>query len=66
MGSWACGYLANFTGVQTTLLISAGLMLVSPIFGLWQRMPRITAGEQDTEMLADPAVRLQLSGAAGR
>lgn len=65
VGSWAWGYLADLSGVQTTLLISAGLMLVSPFFGLWQRMPRINAREQDAETLADPDVRLQLTGRSG-
>lgn len=40
VGSWAWGSLADATGVQTALLISAGLMMVSPLLGLWLRMPR--------------------------
>ncbi|MGY3387495.1 hypothetical protein ACVWW6_000086 [Bradyrhizobium sp. USDA 3311] len=62
VGSWARGYLADVTGVQTALLISAGLMMASPLLGLWLRMPRISAREQDAEMLADPEVRLARSG----
>ncbi|MCK1481385.1 MFS transporter [Bradyrhizobium sp. 193] len=65
VGSWAWGYVADVSGVQTALLISAGLMLVSPLFGLWLRMPRISTREQDAEMLADPQVRLELSGRSG-
>ncbi|TFV37347.1 MFS transporter [Bradyrhizobium niftali] len=65
IGSWALGYLADVTGVQTTLLISAGLMLASPVLGLWLRMPGISSREQDAEMLADPEVRLELSGRSG-
>lgn len=65
VGSWAWGYLADVTGVQTTLLISAGLMLVSPILGVWLRMPRISARDQDAEMLADPEGRLELSERSG-
>lgn len=65
IGSWAWGYLADVTGVQTTLLISAGLMLVTPVLGLWLPMPRISAREQEAEMLADPEVRLALSGRSG-
>ncbi|MBM7487800.1 MFS family permease [Bradyrhizobium sp. USDA 3686] len=65
IGSWAWGYLADVTGVQTTLLISAGLMLITPILGLWLPMPRISAREQEAEMLADPEVRLELSGRSG-
>lgn len=40
-------------------------MLVTPILGLWLPMPRISAREQDAEMLADPEVRLELSGRSG-
>lgn len=65
IGSWAWGYLADVMGVQTTLLISAGLMLVTPVLGLWLPMPRIGAREQEAEMLADPEVRLELSGRSG-
>ncbi|MGY4298745.1 MFS family permease [Bradyrhizobium sp. i1.4.4] len=65
VGSWAWGYLADVTGVETALLISAGLMLASPLLGLWLRMPRISSREQDGEMLADPEVRLELSGRSG-
>ncbi|MCA1363355.1 MFS transporter [Bradyrhizobium sp. IC3069] len=65
VGSWAWGYLADVTGVQTTLLISAALMLVTPILGLWLPMPRIRARQQEAEMLADPEVKLELSGRSG-
>lgn len=65
IGSGAVGYLADVTGVQTALLTSAGLMLASPILGLWLRMPRISSREEDAEMLADPEVRLELSGRSG-
>lgn len=65
IGSWAWGYLADVVGVQSALLSSAGLMLASPILGLWLRMPRIGAGEQDAELLADPEVRLALTARSG-
>ncbi|WP_439402549.1 MFS transporter [Bradyrhizobium sp. DASA03068] len=65
IGSWAWGSLADVTGVQTTLLISAALMFVTPVLGLWLPMPRISAREQEAEMLADPEVRLELSGRSG-
>ncbi|WP_316399400.1 MFS transporter [Bradyrhizobium sp. 33ap4] len=65
VGSWAWGYLADLAGVQTSLLISAGLMLVSPVLGLWLRMPRISTRGEDAEMLADPEVRLALNDRSG-
>ncbi|MET3909940.1 MFS family permease [Bradyrhizobium sp. S3.3.6] len=65
VGSWAWGYLADVIGVQTALLISAGLMMASPVLGVWLRMPRISAREEDAEILADPEVRLELSARSG-
>lgn len=65
VGSWAWGYLADVIGVQTALLISAGLMMASSVLGVWLRMPRISAREEDAEILADPEVRLELSARSG-
>lgn len=65
VGCWAWGYLTDLVGVQASLLISAGLMLASPALGLWLRMPRVSASEQDAEMLAVPEVRLELTGRSG-
>ncbi|UFW88298.1 MFS transporter [Bradyrhizobium barranii] len=65
VGSWVWGSLADATGVQTALLMSAGLMLASPLLGFWLRMPRVSTREEDAEMLADPEVRVALSARSG-
>jgi MFS family permease len=65
MGSWGWGRLTDAAGVETALLVSAGLMLVSPLLGLWLRMPRVGARNEDAEVLADPEVRLLLTGRSG-
>ncbi|HKH00580.1 MAG TPA: MFS transporter [Bradyrhizobium sp.] len=65
IGSWGWGRLTDAAGVETALLVSAALMLVSPILGLWLRMPRVGARNEDAEVLADPEVRLALSGRSG-
>jgi MFS family permease len=65
IGSWAWGHLTDVAGVQTALLVSAGLMLVSPLLGIWLPMPRIGARNEDAEVLADPEVRLSLTGRSG-
>jgi predicted MFS family arabinose efflux permease len=65
IGSWGWGHLTNVAGVETALLVSAGLMLASPLLGLWLGMPRVGARNEDAEVLADPEVRLSLTGRSG-
>jgi MFS family permease len=65
IGSWGWGRLTDAAGVQTALLVSAALMFASPLLGLWLRMPRVGARNEDAELLADPEVRLALSGRSG-
>lgn len=65
MGSWGWGRLTDAAGVEIALLVSAALMLLSPMLGLWLRMPRINARGEDAEPLADPEVRLPLSYRSG-
>ena len=67
VGSWGWSRLADAVGVDITLLVSAGLMLLLPLLGRWLRMPAITERGEGAEMLADPKVRLPLTtGAAHR
>ncbi|MCS3765896.1 MULTISPECIES: MFS transporter [Bradyrhizobium] len=65
VGSWGWGHLTDAAGVESALLISAGLMFISPLFGLWLRMPRINARSEDAEALAHPEVRLPLTDRSG-
>ena len=66
VGSWGWGHLTDLAGVETALLVSAGLMLLSPLLGIWLRMPRVGARNEDaTELLADPEVQLSLTGRSG-
>jgi MFS family permease len=65
IGSWGWGHLTDAYGVETALLVSAGLMLLSPLLGLVLPMPRVGARNEVTEVLADPEVQLQLTGRSG-
>jgi MFS family permease len=65
IGSWGWGHLTDAAGVEVALLVSAGLMLVSPLLGVWLRMPRIGARDEAAESLADPEVQLELTGRSG-
>jgi hypothetical protein len=48
------------------LLVSGGLMALSPLLGLWLGMPPIGARNEDaTEALADPEVQLSLTPRSG-
>lgn len=65
VGSWGWGRLTDTTGVETALLVSSALMFVSPLLGLWLRMPPIGARSDEAELLADPELRLPLTGRSG-
>jgi MFS family permease len=65
IGSWGWGRLTDAAGVETALLVSAALMLASPLIGLWLQMPRVGARNEDAEVLADPQVRLSLTARSG-
>lgn len=65
IGSWVWGRLTDAVGVEIALLVSAALMLLSALLGLWLRMPRISARNEDAEVLADPEVRLPLTERSG-
>ncbi len=65
LGSWGWGHLTDAAGVEAALLVSAALMLASPLLGLVLRMPRVGARDEDAEDLADPEVKLMLTGRSG-
>ncbi len=65
IGSWGWGRLTDAAGVQVALLVAAALMLLSPLLGLVLHMPRVGARHEDAEVLADPEVRLSLTGRSG-
>jgi MFS family permease len=65
IGSWGWGRLTDGVGVEIALLVSGAAMFVSPVFGLWLRMPPTGARDEDAETLADPEVQLQLTGRSG-
>lgn len=65
IGGWGWGRLTDVAGVELALLVSAAMMLLAPLLGLWLRMPRINALGEDVEVLADPEVRLPLTYRSG-
>lgn len=65
MGSWGWGRLTDAAGVEIALLVSAALMFASPLLAIWLRMPPVGTHSEDAEVLADPEVRLSLTGRSG-
>src|SRR6201991_4037659 len=65
IGSWGWGHLTDMIGVEMALLVSAAGMFVSPLLGLWLTMPPIGARNEAADLLADPEVRLPLTGRSG-
>lgn len=65
VGSWIWGHLADGIGVEGALLVSGVAMFVSPVLGIWMRMPSIEGRDEAGDMLADPEVRLPLTGRSG-
>lgn len=65
LGAWGWGHLTDLAGVETALLIAGLVMLASPLIGLWLQMPRIGARGEETVVLDDPEVRLELTGRSG-
>ncbi|MDH2406545.1 MFS transporter [Bradyrhizobium sp. SSUT18] len=65
VGSWGWGHLTDMAGVNTALLVSAALMMLSPLLGLWWPMPRIGARGEEAQVLDDPEVQLALAGRSG-
>ncbi len=65
LGSWGWGHLTDLVGVEIALLVSAAAMAASPLLGMWLTMPPIGARNEVAESLADPEVRLPLTGRSG-
>jgi MFS family permease len=65
IGSWGWGRLTDAAGVEAALLVSATLMLISPLLGRWLQMPRVGARNEAAELLADPEVQMPLTARSG-
>lgn len=65
IGSWGWGHLADVIGVEGALVVSGVMMAVSPLLGLWIRMPPVGGRDDAADLLADPEVQLSLTGRSG-
>jgi MFS family permease len=65
IGSWGWGHLTDIVGVEIALLVSGTAMFLSPLLGLWIRMPPVGGRTDAADSLADPEVKLPLTGRSG-
>ncbi len=66
VGAWTWGVIANLAGVAEALLVSALCLALSPLLGVWMRMPQVQGpNEQTSDWLEDPEMRLQLTERSG-
>jgi len=65
IGSWGWGHLTDAVGVETALLVSGAAMFLSPLLGLWITMPPVGGRNEAADLLADPEVKLALTGRSG-
>jgi MFS family permease len=65
IGSWGWGHVTDAMGVQNALLCSAAAMFLSPLLGLWLRIPSTGGPSEAAEQLADPEVQLALTSRSG-
>src|SRR6201746_1761722 len=65
MGSWGWGHLTDVVGVEMALLVSAAAMFCLPLLGLGLEMPPIGGRNEAADLLADPEVKLSLTGRSG-
>ncbi|HVV41228.1 MAG TPA: MFS transporter [Nitrobacter sp.] len=65
IGSWGWGRLTDVVGVELALLVSGAAMFASPLLGLWLTMPRTGGRDETADALADPEVKVALTGRSG-
>lgn len=65
-GSWTWGLAAQNTTLQTALLLSAGMTLLTAALGLWLPMPRVEGSHRDmVTNHAEPEINLPVAGRSG-
>jgi MFS family permease len=66
IGSWLWGHAADSMGTDHALMLSAAVVLASPVLGLWLRLPDTEGGSEGAlDPLADPEVQLQITARSG-
>lgn len=66
IGGWAWGVVAKMSNLETPILLSAGLTLITLAVGLRLRMPHVEGSDRDSvSSFADPEVTLPIGSHSG-
>jgi MFS family permease len=65
IGSWIWGQIAQDHGVAMALLASAATMALTPMLGLWLRMPKVEQSDQEGVAMGAPDTNLALTARSG-
>ena len=66
LGGWGWGVFANSYGVDRALLMSAAVLIISPLFSRWMRVPSESLLDAtSSDMLTDPNIRMPLTPRSG-
>jgi hypothetical protein len=66
IGSWVWGLVAESTALESALLFSAGMILLTAVLGLWLPMPRVEGAHRDmAASQPEPEIHLPIVGRSG-
>lgn len=65
IGSWGWGILAARFSVEAAIFASGVCMIASSFLCFWMRMPHVRAQDEESHLMDDPEVRLELEGNDG-
>ena len=65
LGAWLWGHVAELAGVRSSLILSAMLLVLLPLAGLWLRLPSRGQAPLEAQPPTDPEVALALTERSG-
>jgi MFS family permease len=65
VGSWIWGTAADHTSVPATLAAAGVAMALTPLLGLWLRVPEVSESSVEADARDDPESRLAITGRSG-
>jgi len=66
LGAWAWGHMATADGIGPAIVVSGIAVALTPLIGLWLRMPSVSASDADmAESIDLPEMQLRLTPRSG-